>query len=64
MNPDPLRLNADQFPRRLDLEVSVELLDHLQRLSARSGRSIGEITLDFLNQGIAHESPADQPPPG
>lgn len=64
MNPDPLRLNADQFPRRLDLEVSAEVLDHLQRLSARSDRSIGEIALDLLNQGIAHESPADQPPPG
>ena len=48
---DRYQLKPDKFPRRLDLEVSEEVLDKLQRISKRTGRSISEIAAAIIVQG-------------
>ena len=50
-NSDRYQLNPDNFPRRLDLEVSEEVLAYLQRISDRTGRSINEIAAAIIAQG-------------
>jgi hypothetical protein len=50
-NSDRYQLNPDSFPRRIDLEVSEEVLAYLQRISDRSGRSINEIAAAIIAQG-------------
>ena len=50
-NSDRYQLNPDNFPRRIDLEVSEEVLAYLQRISDRSGRSINEIAAAIIAQG-------------
>ena len=37
------RLDPKDFPRRIDLEVPEEVLEYLQRISERTGRSVSEI---------------------
>ena len=56
-NSDRYQLNPDDFPRRLDLEVSEEVLAYLQRISDRSGRSINEIAAAIIAQRVEqHDS--------
>ena len=50
-NSDRYQLNPDNFPRRIDLEVSEEVLAYLQRISDRTGRSISEIAAAMVVQG-------------
>jgi hypothetical protein len=47
-NSDRYQLNPDNFPRRIDLEVSEEVLAYLQRISDRTGRSIDEIAAAII----------------
>ena len=49
-NSDRYQLNPDNFPRRIDLEVSEEVLAYLQRISDRTGRSIDEIAAAIIAQ--------------
>ncbi len=49
-NSDRYQLNPDDFPRRIDLEVSEEVLAYLQRISDRTGRSIHEIAAAIIAQ--------------
>jgi len=51
-NSDRYQLNPDNFPRRIDLEVSEEVLAYLQRISDRTGRSINEIAAAIIAQGV------------
>jgi hypothetical protein len=51
-NSDRYQLNPDDFPRRLDLEVSEEVLAYLQRISDRTGRSINEIAAAIIAQSV------------
>ena len=51
-NSDRYQLNPDNFPRRLDLEVSEEVLAYLQRISDRTGRSINEIAAAIIAQSV------------
>jgi hypothetical protein len=56
-NSDRYQLNPDDFPRRIDLEVSEEVLAYLQRISDRSGRSINEIAAAIIAQSVEqHDS--------
>ena len=56
-NSDRYQLNPDNFPRRLDLEVSEEVLAYLQRISDRTGRSINEIAAAIIAQNAEqHDS--------
>jgi hypothetical protein len=49
-NSDRYQLNPDDFPRRIDLEISEEVLAYLQRISDRTGRSINEIAAAIIAQ--------------
>ena len=54
-NSDRYQLNPDDFPRRLDLEISEEVLAHLQRISDRTGRSINEIAAAIIAQSVEQD---------
>jgi hypothetical protein len=54
-NSDRYQLNPDDFPRRLDLEVSEEVLAYLQRISDRTGRSINEIAAAIIAQSVEQD---------
>ena len=56
-NSDRYQLNPDNFPRRIDLEVSEEVLAYLQRISDRTGRSIDQIAAAIIAQNAEqHDS--------
>ena len=55
MNPNRWRLDPSRFPKRLDLDLSARVLDHLDRLSAKTGRSVSELASDLLSQALAEQ---------
>ena len=56
-NSDRYQLSPDSFPRRIDLEVSEEVLAYLQRISDRTGRSIDQIAAAIIAQNAEqHDS--------
>lgn len=44
------RLDPARFPRRLELELSEPLLQHLEELAMRSGRSIDDVITELLSR--------------
>jgi hypothetical protein len=52
------RLDPRQFPRRLELELSEEVLEAMQKLADATGRSVSEIATDILSRGIEEHPPA------
>ena len=54
-NSDRYQLNPDNFPRRIDLEISEEVLAYLQRISDRTGRSINEIAAAIIAQSVEQD---------
>ena len=54
-NSDRYQLNPDDLPRRIDLEVSEEVLAYLQRISDRTGRSINEIAAAIIAQSVEQD---------
>ena len=50
-NVGRLQLDPKDFPRRIDLEVPEEVLEYLQRISDRTGRSVSEIAAAIVVQG-------------
>ena len=50
-NISPFRLDPKDFPRRIDLEVPEDVLEYLQRISARTARSVSEIAAAIVVQG-------------
>ncbi len=57
MTDDPFRLDPASFPKRLDLEVSEEVWEHLATASARTGRSIGEVASELLGDALGGHIP-------
>ena len=56
-NSDRYQLNPDDFPRRIDLEISEEVLAYMQRICDRTGRSINEIAAAIIAQNAEkHDS--------
>ena len=51
------RLDPKNFPKRIDLEVPEEVLEYLQRISDRTGRSISEIAAAIVVQGAEKFDP-------
>jgi hypothetical protein len=45
------KLDPEKFPKRIDLEVSEEVLYRLQQISLRTGLSITEIASTLVSQG-------------
>jgi len=56
------KLDPEKFPKRIDLEVSEEVLDRLQQISLRTGLSITEIASALVAQGAELSFRSDQNP--
>lgn len=54
------QLDPEKFPKRIDLEVSEEVLYRLQQISLRTGLSITEIASSLVAQGAELSFRADQ----
>ena len=50
MTSDPWRLDPARFPKRIELELSEPVMEHLQQLSLRSGRPLRDLAADLLAQ--------------
>ena len=46
-----VQLDSKDFPGRIDVEVSQEVLAYLQRISDRTGQSISEIAAAMVIEG-------------
>ena len=46
------KLDPKQFPRRLELELSEEIFEAMQKLADATGHSISEIATDILSRDI------------
>ena len=55
------KLDPQRFPRRIDLEVSEAVLQRLQQISLRTGRSISEVASGLVSQAVDQSLPDDQP---
>ena len=55
MNHNRWHLDPLRFPQRLDLDLSDRALDHLDRLSAKTGRSVSDLAADLLSQALADQ---------
>ena len=56
---DDWKLDPEKFPKRIDLEVSEEVLSRLQQISLRTGLSITEIASALVAQGAELPFPTD-----
>ena len=56
------KLDPEKFPKRIDLEVSEEVLYRLQQISLRTGLSITEIASTLVAQGAELSFRVDQDP--
>ena len=56
------KLDPEKFPKRIDLEVSGEVLYRLQKISLRTGLSITEIASALVAQGAELSFRADEQP--
>jgi hypothetical protein len=52
MPPESVPANLAEFPRRLELELPPPVLERLQQLSERSGRSIDELALELIDRAL------------
>ena len=48
------RLDPKSFPKRLDLELSEEVINYLQSIANASGRSLSEVATDILSKKAGH----------
>lgn len=48
-------IDPAKLPKKLELELSEDLLEYLKRQSQQSGRSIDEIIMQMLNDRIVEE---------
>lgn len=49
-NDERFRLDPAKFPRRVDLELTPELLEQLEAMARRSGRSLPDLITDLLSR--------------
>jgi hypothetical protein len=56
------KLDPEKFPKRIDLEVSEEVLYRLQQISLKTGLSITEIASALVAQGAELSFRTDQEP--
>ncbi|MGA1713476.1 MAG: Arc family DNA-binding protein [bacterium] len=54
---DRYRLDPDKFPKQLELDLPPEVLDRLQEVATRSGRSVNELILEVLDQYLQDPPP-------
>jgi hypothetical protein len=46
------RLNPNQFPRQIELELSEKALEEIQKIAKRTGRSFCEVATHTLSRDI------------
>lgn len=49
---DELRLNSKDFPKQINLELSDEVVDSIQKISLKTGRSFSEVVTDILSRAV------------
>jgi hypothetical protein len=49
---DRFKLDPAKFPKRIDIFVSERVVDHIQAISARSGRSFSESAVAILAERL------------
>ena len=54
---DRFRLDPSKFPKRIDIFVPERVVDHIQAVSARTGRSFSESAAIILAQGAEKFDP-------
>jgi hypothetical protein len=54
---DRFRLNPSKFPKRIEVFVPERVVDHIQAISARTGRSFSESASIILAQGAEKFDP-------
>ena len=47
---DSLRLDPGDFPKRVELELSEEVVEKITRLAEKTGRSFSEVATDILSK--------------
>jgi hypothetical protein len=47
---DRFRLDPSKFPRRIEISISERVMEHIQAISARTGRSFAESAAVILAQ--------------
>jgi predicted DNA-binding protein len=52
MTPESAPANLADLPRRLELDLPPPVLERLQQLSQRSGRSIDELALELIDRAL------------
>jgi hypothetical protein len=55
---EAFKLDPRQFPRRIELELSEEVLEAMQKLANATGRSVSEIATDILSRDIEEHPPS------
>ena len=54
---DRYRLKPEHLPKHLELEVDPQVLQALEQMSQRSGRSLNEIALELLSKALGAPPP-------
>ena len=54
---DRFRLNPSKFPKRVEISISERVMEHIQAISARTGRSFSESAAVILAQGAEKFDP-------
>jgi hypothetical protein len=53
MNPEgPWQIDPTRLPQQVELDLPAEVMDWLQKRSAQSGRSVSELILELIDQGL------------
>ncbi|QVL52550.1 MAG: ribbon-helix-helix protein, CopG family [Cyanobium sp. M30B3] len=47
-----LRLDPEDFPKRIELELSDEAAEKIREISQRTGRSFSEVATDILSKAL------------
>lgn len=64
MEQDRWQLDPSRFPRRLDLELPVAVLEQLEHLSTSTGYSLAELAASILSRAAAPSLTPEPPEPG
>ena len=51
------RLDPSKFPRRIEISISEKVVEHIQAISARTGKSFSESAAVILAQGAEKFDP-------
>jgi hypothetical protein len=58
MPGEVLHFDSSRFPQRLDLELDPLVIERLQELADRSGRSISEVAAELLRELTGERIPS------